>query len=179
MSPVCRQTHQRKLWGKTNPALLPQVQSFRGLDRRAKSHRAFLEPDAADFFQVFKQFGIYIAIFIIFGWISAKIGILVGIVFLMTALFFVPSMVILLVTPGSLIHALNPVVFVGLAFRIGWAYFLMNFFSVSPGKRTGLPGSVFHKVPSAGFSMGTVWLCQKLLYHCFLPPHGVCDSAIF
>ncbi len=83
---------------------------------------------SADFSQVFKQFGIYIAIFIIFGWISAKIGILVGIVFLMTALFFVPSMVILLVTTGSLIHALNPVVFVGLAFRIGWAYFLMNFF---------------------------------------------------
>jgi tetratricopeptide (TPR) repeat protein len=83
---------------------------------------------SADFFQVFKQFGIYIAIFIIFGWTSAKIGILLGIVFLMTALFFVPSMVILLVTTGSLIHALNPVVFVGLAFRIGWAYFLMNFF---------------------------------------------------
>jgi tetratricopeptide (TPR) repeat protein len=81
-----------------------------------------------DFFQVFKQFGIYIAIFVGFGWISAKIGILPGVVFLFAALFFVPSMVILLVTTGSLIHALNPVVFVGLAFRIGWAYFLMNFF---------------------------------------------------
>jgi len=44
-------------------------------------------------------------------------------VFLMTALFFVPSMIILLVTTGSLIHALNPVVFVGPAFRIGGAYF--------------------------------------------------------
>jgi hypothetical protein len=32
-------------------------------------------------------------------------------------------MVILLVTTRSLIHDLNPVVFVGLAFRIGWAYF--------------------------------------------------------
>jgi len=81
-----------------------------------------------DFFQVFKQFGIYIAIFIAFGWISAKIGLSVGFVFLITALFFVPSMVVLLLTTGSLIHALNPVVFVGLAFRIGWAYFLMNFF---------------------------------------------------
>ena len=81
-----------------------------------------------DFFQVFKQFGIYLAIFIAFGWISAKVGIFVGFVFLMTALFFVPSMIILLVTTGSLIHALNPVVFVGLTFRIGWAYFLMNFF---------------------------------------------------
>ena len=86
------------------------------------------ETISKDFFQVFKQFGIYLAIFIAFGWICAKVGIVVGFVFLMTALFFVPSMVILLVTTGSLIHALNPVVFVGLAFRIGWAYLLMNFF---------------------------------------------------
>jgi tetratricopeptide (TPR) repeat protein len=81
-----------------------------------------------DFFQVFKQFGIYLAIFIAFGWISAKVGMLAGFVFLIAALFFVPSMIILLVTTGSLIHALNPAVFVGLVFRIGWAYFLMNFF---------------------------------------------------
>ena len=81
-----------------------------------------------DFFQVFKQFGIYIAIFIAFGWIGTKVGFVVGVVFLILALFFVPSMVILLVTTRSLIHALNPVVFVGLTFRIGWAYFLMNFF---------------------------------------------------
>ncbi len=86
-----------------------------------------------DFQQVFKQFGIYIALFIVFGWITAKVGILVGFVFLITALFFVPSMIILLVTSGSLIHALNPVVFVGLAVRIGWAYFLMNFFLIMLG----------------------------------------------
>ena len=67
----------------------------------------------------------------------------------MGLVFFVPSMVILLVTTGSLIHALNPVVFVGLAFRIGWAYFLMNFFSASLRKRTGLSGTIFNKVPSS------------------------------
>lgn len=86
-----------------------------------------------DFQQVFKQFGIYIALFIVFGWISAKVGILAGLAFLITALFFVPSMIILLVTSGSLFHALNPVVFVGLAVRIGWAYFLMNFFLILLG----------------------------------------------
>ena len=83
-----------------------------------------------DFFQVFKQFGIYIAIFIAFGWIGTKVGFVAGFAFLIVALFFVPSMVILLVTTRSLIHALNPVVFVGLTFRIGWAYFLMNFFLI-------------------------------------------------
>jgi tetratricopeptide (TPR) repeat protein len=81
-----------------------------------------------DFGQVFKQFGIYIAIFLAFGWITAHTGIVVGIIFLLGALFFVPSMIMLLVTTGSLINALNPVMFVGLTFRIGWAYFLMYFF---------------------------------------------------
>jgi len=81
-----------------------------------------------DFGQVFKQFGIYIAIFVAFLWISAKVGPLIGIVFLLGALFFVPAMIILLVTSGSLINALNPVMFVGLTFRIGWAYLLMYFF---------------------------------------------------
>jgi tetratricopeptide (TPR) repeat protein len=81
-----------------------------------------------DFGQVFKQFGIYIALFVAFGWISAQVGLVVGIVFLLGALFFVPSMIMLLVTTGSLINALNPVMFVGLTFRIGWAYLLMYFF---------------------------------------------------
>jgi tetratricopeptide (TPR) repeat protein len=81
-----------------------------------------------DFGQVFKQFGIYIALFVAFGWVSAQVGLVVGIIFLLAALFFVPSMIMLLVTTGSLIHALNPVMFVGLTFRIGWAYLLMYFF---------------------------------------------------
>jgi hypothetical protein len=76
-----------------------------------------------DFFQVFKQFGIYIAIFIAFVWLVKDVGSVVGLVFLTATLFFVPSIVILLVTTRSLIHALNPVVFVGLTFSIGWAYF--------------------------------------------------------
>ncbi len=81
-----------------------------------------------DFQQVFKQFVIYIAIFLAFGWISFHAGLLIGFAFLMAALFFVPSMIILLVTTGRLIHALNPVMFVRLTFRIGWAYLLMYFF---------------------------------------------------
>jgi tetratricopeptide (TPR) repeat protein len=86
------------------------------------------ETISQDFLQVFKQFGIYFAIFIAFGWISATAGILAGFAFMIAALYFVPSMIIILVTSGSLMHALNPVVFVGLAFRIGWAYLLMYFF---------------------------------------------------
>ena len=81
-----------------------------------------------DIVQVFKQFAIYVLIFIGFAYISAKAGLILGIGFAIAALFFVPSMIILLVTTGSLFHAINPVVFVGLTFRIGWAYLLMYFF---------------------------------------------------
>lgn len=81
-----------------------------------------------DFVQVFKQFAIYVLIFIGFALISAEAGLILGFIFVIAAFFFVPSMIILLVTSGSLIHAINPAVFVGLTFRIGWAYFLMYFF---------------------------------------------------
>jgi tetratricopeptide (TPR) repeat protein len=81
-----------------------------------------------DILQVFKQFAIYVIIFIGFAYISAKAGLIVGFVFAIAVLFFVPSMIIVLVTTGSLINALNPVMFVGLTFRIGWAYLLMYFF---------------------------------------------------
>ena len=81
-----------------------------------------------DIMQVFKQFAIYFLLFIAFAYISAQAGLIVGIVFAVASLFFVPSMIILLVTTGSFFHAVNPVIFVGLTFRIGWAYLLMYFF---------------------------------------------------
>ena len=81
-----------------------------------------------DIQQVFKQFAIYLLIFIGFGYISVKAGIFMGVVFVIAALFFVPSMIILLVTTGSLFQAINPALFCGLVFRIGWAYVLMYFF---------------------------------------------------
>ena len=81
-----------------------------------------------DFGQVFKQFAVYLLLFIGFVYISTKAGFILGFVFAIAALFFVPAMIILLVTTGSFFHAINPAVFVGLAFRIGWAYLLMYFF---------------------------------------------------
>ena len=81
-----------------------------------------------DIQQVFKQFAIYVLIYIGFSYTYFKFGVLAGYTFAIVVMFFVPSMIILLVTTGSLFHAINPVVFVGLAFRIGWAYFLMYFF---------------------------------------------------
>ena len=87
-----------------------------------------LETITNDFFQVFKQIGIYFIIFFLYGWLAFKMGIIVASVFLALALFMVPSMIILLVATGSLLQAVNPMLFIPLAFRIGKGYFIMYFF---------------------------------------------------
>jgi tetratricopeptide (TPR) repeat protein len=83
-----------------------------------------------DFQQVFKQFGIYLAIFFIFGIILPIVGKGLALIFLLSALFLVPAMLILLVTTESLIHALNPLLFIRLAYRIGWGYVIMFLFLI-------------------------------------------------
>ena len=77
---------------------------------------------------VFKQFVLYILLIFAFGYVTFKLGAIIGIVFILAALFFVPAMIILLVTTESLFFAINPAAFVRLAFRIGWAYLLMYLF---------------------------------------------------
>ena len=66
---------------------------------------------------VVKQYVLYFLIFMAFGWLSLAIAPLIGILFLISALFFIPSMIILLVTTNSLFHALNPLIFIGMTFR--------------------------------------------------------------
>ena len=77
---------------------------------------------------VFKQLGIYIVIGFVFFKVAVSAGIFVGLVFAGLAILSIPAMVIVLVASNSLIHALNPVVFVGMAWRIGWGYLLMYLF---------------------------------------------------
>jgi len=77
---------------------------------------------------VVKQFALYILLMAAFGFVTFKLGPVVGIAFILAALFFVPAMIILLVTTESLFFAINPAAFVRLTFRIGWAYLLMYLF---------------------------------------------------
>jgi TolA-binding protein len=81
-----------------------------------------------NFGPVVKQVGIYVAIFFVAGIVFAKLGAAGGAVYLILATLFLPAMIILLVTTGSLIQAVNPMMFVTLALRIGWGYLLMYFF---------------------------------------------------
>ena len=81
-----------------------------------------------DFHVIFKQFGIFIMIGIAFFWLGSKFGMLFGLLLLIFAILFIPSMIILLVTSNSFLNAINPVNFTILAFRIGRGYLLMYFF---------------------------------------------------
>ena len=77
---------------------------------------------------VFKQLILIIVISILIGIVNNFAGAILGhLAFLFFKLFFY-AMLILLVTTESLLHALNPLLFVRLAVRIGWGYLIMYFF---------------------------------------------------
>jgi tetratricopeptide (TPR) repeat protein len=83
-----------------------------------------------DFNQVFKQFAVFFFIGLAFLFISAKLNGVLGLAFLVFVLLFLPAIFVLLVASNSVVSALNPLLFVQLAFRIGWGYLLMYFFLI-------------------------------------------------
>jgi tetratricopeptide (TPR) repeat protein len=86
------------------------------------------ETISQDIHQVLKQYLIYIIIFFASVWLFFSVNPILGVAFVLVVLFFIPAMIILLVTTGSLIHAMNPMIFVPMVSRIGWGYLLMYFF---------------------------------------------------
>jgi hypothetical protein len=114
------------IWGITLKYAYAILQATAGGDLNAPN----LDADALlnNFGPVLKQVGIYIAIFTAAGVVFAHMGRTAGGLFLFIATLFLPAMVILLVTTESLIQAVNPLMFVRLATRIGWGYLLMYFF---------------------------------------------------
>lgn len=88
------------------------------------------ETISENFHQVYKQIFLIFILGALFVVISLFLTPIVGLLFLIFVAFFFPAMVILLVSTSSLLHALNPVIFTKLAFRIGKGYFLMYFFLI-------------------------------------------------
>ena len=119
------------------------------------------ETISTDFQQVFKQYGIFILIFLFFGWIAVTVGPFLGIAFMLFALLFVPAMIILLVTTNSLFHAVNPVLFVQLAFRIGRGYLLMYFFLLLLGAAPAVVMKYIIKFFPAGLHLLLYGLAQS------------------
>jgi tetratricopeptide (TPR) repeat protein len=83
---------------------------------------------SADIGQVLKQVIIFVIIAVAEVNLANAFGALVlqPVDFIISL--FVPSMIMILVSSGSLFNAINPVAFVALVFRIGWGYLLMFVF---------------------------------------------------
>ena len=86
------------------------------------------ETIVADFDIVFKQIAIFVIVGIALVKVAQIFGPLIAMVAMIVAILSIPAMIIVLVATGSLIHAVNPVVFIGMAWRIGWGYLLMYLF---------------------------------------------------
>ena len=94
-----------------------------------------------DFFVVVKNFFLYLALWLVGLTIGLKVGLGAGMVYVVLVVLFLPAMIIMLVTTRSLGAALNPLLFVRLAWRIGWGYLLMYLFLALLG---GAPAALGH-----------------------------------
>jgi tetratricopeptide (TPR) repeat protein len=99
-----------------------------------------LETISSDFDMVFKQIGIYLVIGVAFAKVLQSAGIFIGLLFLGLAILSVPAMIIVLVATNSFLRAINPVVFMPMAWRIGWAYLLMYLFLIFLGAAPAVLG---------------------------------------
>ena len=109
-----------------------------------------LETISEDFDQVFKQFGIYFIIGFATFWVSSNLGSFLGFVCMVVAILSIPAMIILLVDSNDLGHAINPVNFISLIFKIGWGYLLMYFFlSILVGAPSVLAGFFVSVLPAS------------------------------
>jgi tetratricopeptide (TPR) repeat protein len=86
------------------------------------------ETISQDFAIVFKQVAIFVIVGIALAKVAQIFGLFIAKVSMIVAILSIPAMIIVLVATGSLIHAVNPVVFITMAWRIGWGYLLMYLF---------------------------------------------------
>jgi tetratricopeptide (TPR) repeat protein len=83
---------------------------------------------SSNFQLVFKQIGLFIAIFLLFGFVVVGMDPWAWIIFGLAVIIGLPAMIITLAINDNLGQALNPVNFIGMPIRIGWGYLLLFFF---------------------------------------------------
>jgi len=109
--------------------------SFASLTHTAGGHISTPPPVnprtlSAEFGLVFKQIFLFLALGFLCAWATVKFGALVGLALLAFLILSLPSIIIIMVATNSVFHALNPVIFVGMAWRIGWSYLIMYLFLI-------------------------------------------------
>ena len=103
-----------------------------------------------DFGQVFKQYGLIIIIVLTITTAMQIAGPVVALPLIILAVLSLPAMIILLATTESLLHSVNPVLFINLILRIGWGYLLMYFFlTLLIGAPSALGYFVIKMLPNA------------------------------
>ena len=81
-----------------------------------------------DIHLVFKQLFLFVILFFVFFKFIAPLGPVPVIFFGVAVILLMPAMIIILTVNDSLLQAINPIYFLGMAVRIGPAYLLMFFF---------------------------------------------------
>ncbi len=81
-----------------------------------------------DVVQVFKQFVVYGLVGAAGGFLFVNAGPAAGWSFVVLITLFMPAIIMLLVATNSIIHAINPMLFIPIVFKIGFPYLLMYFF---------------------------------------------------
>lgn len=121
--------------------------SFAALTHMAQGH--IKTPPKIDFdtisnnFQiVFKQIALFFILGIAVTFVIVRFGPVFGLLFTLFLLLSLPSIIIILVASNSLINSLNPLVFVGMAWRIGWSYLVMCLFLIM---LLGAPMALWHQ----------------------------------
>jgi tetratricopeptide (TPR) repeat protein len=126
--------------------------SFAALKNTAKGSfvppKITLDTISSEFDIVFKQLFVYLIIGFIFYRLIQGWGSILAIPFLLFALLSIPAIMIVLVCTNSLISSINPLIFVRMAWRIGWGYLLMYLFLMFlGGAPAALAGSVIVYLP--------------------------------
>ena len=90
-----------------------------------------------DLTPVLKQFFLFFLLAVGAFLVASAAGLLVF-AYILFILIFIPALLMVLISTNSLIRALNPMIFVPLAWRIGPAYLLMYFFLLLLGAAPGI-----------------------------------------
>ena len=115
-----------------------------------KPPKVNVETVFSDIGPVLKQGVMFFVIYFVFGFLMAAAGPFVAYPYLYFVGLLIPSMIIILVSSGSLLNALNPVAFGSIAIRIGWTYLLVYvFFSILGSAPTVLGHYMIKHFPEA------------------------------
>jgi tetratricopeptide (TPR) repeat protein len=98
---------------------------------------------------VFKQIALYFALMFFFMFVVLKAGIVPIISFTLFCAIGLPAMLIILIINEDLGQALNPVMVVGIIYKIGWSYLSLLFFlMLLSGAPTALGFAVIQYLPA-------------------------------